>query len=131
MEGGEAPAALIGQFKNSRFLHQPIMSEHPKLNGLVTKTAIFPNCLLFVFSKNNDDSEDLLLPGEPPLGLWLVMHTFLSKIPEITQNSSKKLLFSTKVWAKSKTRFAEKKSQSTPPLFGPIKHSSLAKRFYK
>ena len=75
MEGGEAPAALIGQFGNSRFLQRPIMSEHPKLNGLVTKTAIFPNCLLFVFSKNNDDSEDLRLPGEPPL-VNNVMRTF-------------------------------------------------------
>ena len=34
------------------------------------------------------------------------MHTFLSKIPEITQNTSKKL----KVLAKSKTRFTENKS---------------------
>ena len=53
MEGGEAPAALIGQFGNCRFLHRPIMSEHPKLNGLVTKNRqYFRIVYLCLFEKN-------------------------------------------------------------------------------
>ena len=42
------------------------------------------------------------------------MHTFLSKIPELTQNSSKKLKALKN--SKSKTRFAEKKSKVYPDL---------------
>ena len=55
MEGGEAPAALIGQFGNSRFLQRPIMSEHPKLNGLVTKKGNISELFTFVFSKKLPD----------------------------------------------------------------------------